>query len=549
MNMTQLSISLLIVFTGVNVYAQRRATLDTTKPTTVVVTSSFKPTLKPAAKINFSAATPGSDTSKPRLFYTVPSQNLFFTYQPTPLQPLALSPDTGFNWQNHKYVKAGYGNFTTPYLRLGLSFGDGQKSVINVHAKHVSSKGKLPYQQFSRTNITGLGIFNVNNTTEWNAKAHLDLSNQYLYGFRPDTLKMNKDSLKQNFSSFGARVGLRNKDANAAFTYNPSAGIEIFNDNRSGNETDFSFALPVAKSFGKIFGLAVGLYGDVTSLKTPAGTYDNNLFYLTPAFQFKTPNLKVNAGFTPSWDNSVFNLLPNFTAEAKVKDERFAVELGWVGYYHRNTYRNLASFNPFIAQPRFSNNTRIKEQYAGIKGSAGDHFTYNGRVSVLNYNNVALFVNDTLHGNSFNVLNEPGMKSVRIHAEMGYTVQEKFSFLAGATFNKYSNLQVYDRAYGLLPLELTGSLRWQVLKDLSVTSDVYFWDGPQYLTKTGASFKQKAAIDLNLGFELGITQKLSGWLQFNNVLNNEYQRWNQYKVLGFNVLAGVVYSFGKTQSK
>lgn len=546
--MKQLSISLLIVFSGLNVYAQKRVTLDTTKPTTVVVTSSFKPTLKPAAKINFSAATPAADTSKPTLFYTIPSQNLFFTYQPTPLQPLALSADTAFTWNNHNYVKAGYGNFTTPFLRLGLSFGDGQKSVVNVHAKHVSSKGQLPFQQFSKTNVTGLGIFNVNNKTEWTAKAHLDLSNQYLYGFEPDTLKLSKDSLKQNFNSFGARIGLRNKNANADFTYNPSVGLEIFNDNRSGNETDFSFALPASKMFGKVFGLTVGLYGDITSLKTPKATYDNNLYYLTPTFLFKTPNLKINAGFTPSWDNSVFNLLPNFSAEAKIKDERFAVEAGWVGYFHRNTYRNLATFNPFIVQPTFSNNTRIKEIYGGFKGSAGNHFTYNGRVSLLDYNNVALFINDTLLGNTFNVLMEPSMKSLRIHGEVGYTVQEKFSLLAGVTFNGYGNQQLYNRAYGLLPLELTGSLRWNVLKELTVTSDIFFWNGAQYKTRTEEA-RQKAAIDMNLGLELGITQRFKGWLQFNNVFNNDYQRWNQYRVLGFNVLAGVVYSFGKIQAK
>lgn len=546
--MKQLSISLLIIFSGLNAYAQKRVALDTTKPTTVVVTSAFKPTLKPAAKINFSAATPAADTSKPRLFYTIPSQNLFFTYQPTPLQPLALSADTAFIWNNHNYVKAGYGNFTTPFLRLGLSFGDGQKSVVNVHAKHVSSKGQLPFQQFSKTNLTGLGIFNVNNKIEWTAKAHLDISNQYLYGFEPDTLKLAKDSLKQNFSSFGARVGLRNKNANADFTYSPSIGLEIFNDNRSGNETDFSFALPASKMFGKVFGLTVGLYGDITSLKTPKATYDNNLYYLTPTFLFKTPNLKINAGFTPSWDNSVFNLLPNFSAEAKIKDERFAVEAGWVGYFHRNTFRNLATFNPFIAQPALSNNTRIKEIYAGFKGSAGNHLTYNGRVSFLDYNNVALFTNDTLLGNTFNVLIEPSMKSLRIHGEVGYTVQEKFSVLAGATFNNYGNQQLYNKAYGLLPIELTGSLRWNVLKELTVISDLFFWNGAQYVTKT-ESARQKAAVDMNLGLELGITQRFRGWLQFNNVFNNDYQRWNQYRVLGFNVLAGVVYSFGKTQAK
>jgi hypothetical protein len=547
--MKQISITFLIVLLGGSLFAQRKTTLDTTKPTTVVVTSSFKPTLKPVAKINFSAATPVADTSRPNLYYTIPSQNLFFVYQPTPLQPLALSADTGFHWENHNYIKAGYGNFTTPYVRVGLSFGDGQRSVVNVHAKHVSSKGQLPFQQFSNTSITGLGVYNANNKNEWNAKAHLDLSNQYRYGFQPDTLKYKKDSLKQNFSSFGARIGLRNKVADAPIDYSPSVGLEIFNDNRSGNETNFSFALPVTKNFGRVFGLSVGLFGDITSLKTPKNTYDNNLFYLTPALQFKTPNFNLNAGFTPSWDNSVFNLLPNFTAEAKIKDQPFVVQVGWVGYYHRNTYQNLASFNPFIAQPTFSNNTRIREQYAGLKGSAGDHFTYNSKVSVLDYSNVALFINDTLDGKTFNVVTEPSMKAVRIHGEVGYTVQEKFSFLAGATFNRYSNLQTYDKAYGLLPVEITGALRWQVLKELSVTSDVFFWDGPQYRTKKGENLKQKPAIDVDLGLELGITPKFSGWLQFNNVFNNDYQRWNQYRTLGFNVLAGVVYSFGKTAPK
>ncbi|HEX6914992.1 MAG TPA: hypothetical protein VF145_07110 [Chitinophagaceae bacterium] len=543
--MKQSSIAFLLVFLAGAAFGQRRS-LDTTRPTTVVVTSVFKPSLKPAVKINFSAATPAADTTRPNLFYTIPSQNLFFSYQPTALQPLALSPDTAFSWRNSNYVKAGYGNFTTPYLRVGLSFGDGRRSLVNLHAKHVSSKGKMPFQQFSETNLTGIGIFNSGNKSEWTARAHVDLSNYNLYGYMPDTLKYTKDQVRRRFNSFGGRVGVRNKVENASFTYNPWVGIEIFNDNRSGNESDFSFGLPVSKTLGRVIGFGVGLFGDVSSLKTPQATYDNNLFYLTPAILFKTPNLKLNAGFTPSWDNSVFNLLPNFSAEAKVKDERFAVEVGWVGYYHRNTYRNLAGFNPYIAQPSFSNNTRVKEQYAGLKGSAGDHLTYNGRVSVLNYNNVALFVNDTLDGKSFLVLNEPEMKNIRIHAELGYTVQEKFSFLAGATFNKYSNLDQNPRAYGLLPLELTGSLRWLVLKDFTVTSDVFFWDGPQYRSKIGETLKQKPAFDLNLGLEIGINDQFSGWLQFNNVLNNEYQRWNQYPVLGFNVLAGVVYSFGKT---
>jgi outer membrane cobalamin receptor len=57
------------------------------------------------------------------------------------------------------------------------------------------------------------------------------------------------------------------------------------------------------------------------------------------------------------------------------------------------------------------------------------------------------------------------------------------------------------------------------------------------------SQKLDPAADLNLGAEFSVMPKLNLWIQMNNLLNNKYQRWNQYEVLGFNVLGGVVYSF------
>jgi hypothetical protein len=84
------------------------------------------------------------------------------------------------------------------------------------------------------------------------------------------------------------------------------------------------------------------------------------------------------------------------------------------------------------------------------------------------------------------------------------------------------------------------------MKDLQFKSDIFFWDGPQFRTKTGERGKLKPAVDLSTGVEFTIMPKLNLWVQFNNVLNNRYQRWNQYEVLGFNVLGGIVYSFSQT---
>ncbi|MEI8058844.1 MAG: hypothetical protein WCG67_01705, partial [Ferruginibacter sp.] len=110
---------------------------DTTKKTaTVDITSSYRPVLRNAVKINFTATHLNADTSKSAMNYTVPSQNLFYSYQPIPLKPLALQQDTNLYLGLRNYLKAGFGNFSTPYVSAGFSFGDGKKSLINLYADY-----------------------------------------------------------------------------------------------------------------------------------------------------------------------------------------------------------------------------------------------------------------------------------------------------------------------------------------------------------------------------------------------------------------------------
>src|SRR3982750_450531 len=67
---------------------------DTTKQKAVDITSSFKPVLREAAKINFNATPPSADTTKPRLQYDIPNPSLALAYQPGSLKPLALQIDS-----------------------------------------------------------------------------------------------------------------------------------------------------------------------------------------------------------------------------------------------------------------------------------------------------------------------------------------------------------------------------------------------------------------------------------------------------------------------
>ncbi len=550
-NMKKLMLLLLTFSVSVHVIAQRRsrsAAADTTKPQTVVVTSAFKPALRNSNKVNFIAASAINDSSKPNMLYNVPAQSLFFSYQPVTIKPLAMYIDTAIHWVNKGYIKVGYGNYSTPFVDAGTSFGDGIHSLISVHANHVSSKGQLPFQQFGKTGLDALGMFlSANKKTEWNAKLYYQNATQYLYGFQPSTLVFTKEQLKQAFNSFGGKVGLRNKvKTSFGIDYQPSLDINLFSDNNSGNESSFVLDAPVTKSINNNLDIKVGFTADITSYKSSLTSVNNNIFLLPLQGSFTKNNLKINAGFTPSWDNSLFNMLPNITAEAKIKGEKFILVGGWLGYYQKNTYRHLASQNPWISQPLGLLNTRISEQFAGLKGGAGNHLTYNAKVSVLKYFNMPLFINDNIDGKTFGVIYEPQVNSVRIHAEAGYNEQEKFSVFAGVTINQFSGLTVNTDAFGIVPMELTGTMRWKMLKDLQFKADVFFWDGPKYRNLTdGKTLKNKAAADLNAGIEFTLKPRLNLWLQLNNMLNSRYERWNQYQALGINVLAGVVYSFSQ----
>jgi hypothetical protein len=258
---------------------------------------------------------------------------------------------------------------------------------------------------------------------------------------------------------------------------------------------------------------------------------------------FKKPSALIQAGIRPSWKNGDFKLLPNITAEFNVPEQRIGFQLGVVGSMRNSGFQFAASYNPWIWAPATVYSSRITERYAGIKGSAGDHFTYSARIAYNTIEDQPLFVNDTSSGKSFQVINEPRMHVTSLGGEIGYTVGEQFSVISRFTYNGYK-LDVNDKPWGLLPLEWKTDVRLLVSKDLYVNGSLYAFDGPWSQSKSGRN-NLGSVMELNAGLEYKVLSNLKVWGQFNNIFNKEYQRWNQYPVYGFNFLGGVVFSFGQ----
>ena len=524
---------------------------DTTrKKGTVDITSAFKPVLKESAKINFNASPAINDTTKPRLNYDIPNQNLLLGYAPGSLRPLALDIDSGGFWDLNSYIKAGFGSLKTPYVQAGFSFGDGRTAGLNIYAKHISSSGKILYQDYRNTNVDLKGFFQTSKSLEWNAQLGMRQDRCYKYGLDPTVLSIPpKDSLEQSFQTWRGGVGFHNINRlQYGISYSPEILINVFNDERKNSESNTYVNLPLQKAVGKTFSVNLGATFDLTRYKPDnKSAIDNTFWYISPSILFKTPKINAQAGLRPSWDNKTFKMFPNMLIEASTEDQRFTFQAGWSGFVRRTSYQNLASINPYIDAPADLKNTWVVERYAGFKGSLGDHFIYNAKLAYNKYKNQPLFVNDNptlnIYDNTFRVIYEPDMRAVHFGGEIGYTEQEKFSVLASIHLNKYFDIQENDKAYGLVPFEMKGTARVQIIKDLWLKTDVFLWDGAQYKTPAGNSAQLDGSFDVNAGLEFRITKNLNLWTQFNNILNREYEPWKLYRSYGFNFIGGIIFAF------
>ncbi len=184
---------------------------DTTRRQTIQITSSYKPSLRNTVKINLYASPISPDTSRPRLAYNIPPENLFFAYQPVSLKPLSLQADTSLKLGDRNQLKVGYGNLSTPYVSGAFSFGDGKHNLGNIYGNYISSRGKIKNQDFSEWNVKGTGsIFSDKNETYAGAEfASMNIINMdttiALYDFE-------KDSFRRSYQDFSAHVGFRNTD-------------------------------------------------------------------------------------------------------------------------------------------------------------------------------------------------------------------------------------------------------------------------------------------------------------------------------------------------
>lgn len=531
----------LLVFVCTALFGQDTSQLNQT----IKITSSYKPSLLNPVKIDLVATPPEADTSRPKMAYNIPAQNLSFTFSPVVLSPQTLTIDRVLNLGTRNYVKGGFGSFTTPYFEGALGFGDGENSLGKIYADYTSSRGKIKYQDFSQLNA---GIDGSLFTAKNEAYGHFGIGTReyYQYGYDHNLFDYPKSDLRRSYRVMNLAAGFRNVEENdLGVNFDPHISLYAFTRESKADESSLSVTLPVEKTVGDNVRVKVEVNADINGYKQKASNLQitNTLFQVSPSLTYQGESFNVRAGITPSWNNGEAALLPDLYGEVKLEENIFSIQGGWIGRYIVNSFRTLAGQNPYMDDPIFLNNTKETQYFGGIKASVGGHFNFNAKAAFIMYKDMPLFVNDNFDQRKFLVVNESHLNNFQIHGDMNYINQDKFSVTAGLDLNTYSGLKDNSQAWGLYPLKLSGSLRWNALDQLLLKADVAAFSGAKALLPGNVTKNLKGGTDLSVGAEFKITKMFSAWLDINNVFNSKYQYWYNYPVYGLQAIGGVIVRF------
>jgi len=194
--------------------------------------------------------------------------------------------------------------------------------------------------------------------------------------------------------------------------------------------------------------------------------------------------------------------------------------------------------------------------YGGFLSNITSSVNFNGSIASNTYDNYPFFITDTSSYllNTFTLVYDH-MSTVKIKGEVEFIKTARLRLALNGTYSHYKTNQEHAWYKPSYEFEFNG--RYDMQSKIAVTMKAVVtgpvWAavpvadplidgiGPQpYIFE---SQKLKGWGDINLGLEYRFTKALSAWLNFNNLTNSKYYRWNNYRSYGINVLGGVSYTF------
>ncbi len=511
------------------------------------ITSSFKPSIVKTSKLEFFPEVPPKDTNAFRFSYPITKLTFKTPLSAFSFKPLAYQAQPLQELKDNFYIKLGGGNLSTPFASLGYNKVV-DNNIISLGLDHISSKGNLPNQQYANTKFEGQfkSILADNQSVKFQLGYQGDAYRNYGY----DTSKFffQENDLKQRFNqfNFGAAYDLVSGE-NGSLFFKPNFQVGYLTSKRGAKEVDLALKIPVTYVLEESIQLNAAIDFNYASLNRKDAVSTSAFLVQMPLkIDYTTKGLFASGGIIPVFKKNKALVVPEASLVYSFNEgTNVRLLAGITNIFNINGLQKLYEINPFLLAPDSLQIYQQTNYYVGFDWLSAKGLQLQAKAGIVRFKNLPLFVNDGASGKDFLVLNETAASAFFIESNLGYIFSDKFSFGSSLKAFSFQSQSRYEKAYGILPIELFLELNWKPIKPLSVKLQADIFGGNMAKAVGKPDIRTKGIFDLGLGVDYKLNKKWALWMDLNNIANAKYQRWNGYTSFGFNFLAGFKYNFTK----
>lgn len=287
---------------------------------------------------------------------------------------------------------------------------------------------------------------------------------------------------------------------------------------------------------------------------------------ITPSFVMKRDDWTIDIGaglvYSMGKDNTSnkFYVYPAVTAWYNLVGDLMVFYAGANGNLKQNTYKDFVDENPYVSPTLAIGPTNeMYDVNIGLKGKLASTVSYDVKASFLYDENKAMFKSNDYtelatnanyaFGNSFQVVYDD-VKIMHLYGEIKADLAKGVTVEADATISSYT-CKYEAEAWNLPTIELNSKVDFAITekwlmginlfyigerKDQQLNADIDYVTAPGPITLDGY-------FDLNANLRYKHNDRFTAFLKVNNMLNNDYQKWMNYQVQGFQLMVGGNYKF------
>ncbi len=551
---------------------------------TVTVIKSYSPTVADAHKINtIPELTDSLVLQKKKINYSIFSVPVASTFTPAKGRAAGVKkakPEVLYN----SYASVALGNFNNADIDLYTSKDiDRGEKRIDFALNHFSSRGDIDQTPLETDlyNTHFATTFSARDRDyEWNAQLAADHKIYHWYGVAEgviDTALVADVDARQTYYNIQATASLGLEET--AFQGGDLL-LRRFWDKTGSGENRLritpSLELPITDEVVNFTFHLDYLNGNFENESLNSLDNDTPIQYgyfqagVTPSLRIIRDELTLNlgarivVGLDTERNDTNFYLYPEVTASYRLADDLAIAYGGLQGQLRQNSYYDLVNKNPYVSPTlEIQPTDQQYDAYVGLRGQLSSNLSYNVKASYKAENRIPLFklnpenqfrtdMQGYFYGNSFDVFYDD-LRTFGLFGELSVDVNRNFSLGVNAEVFDY-NTETNNPAWnlpdmkGALTLDYNSPTAWYFGASLFYVGereDLVSQAAPNTLPQDFPSFTVAldSYFDANAYLGYRVNEQLAIFARGNNLSNNQYQRWANFRVQSLQILGGISYKF------